>query len=255
MEAVQVFSDPEQIKEILAKGKITDIAEFIKAQAKANPDLVKDPAKFEEQWNRSAGGQAVAELKQNEADRIGTRKSELAEILEKHSPGLAEAFAELTPKDKLYGQLAGKLSFAVSVDQVEKIFNWGEVEIGAFTWRDRCLALMQAVELMGTLPQHYRGMRKIFLEAIKDNTIEIKPEYLQASSATEAIQKAVCAKMAKASSNEDIETIFDWAEVELQKQLLTADKFIVFCQIAEMMPFDEARYRTIRRIFVRMNKA
>ena len=84
--------------------------------------------------------------------------------------------------------------------------------------------------------------------------IEIKPEYLQAEDARQATQKAVCAKLLKVEDIAGVETIFDWAEVELKRQLMIADRYIVFFQIAEMVILTEDHYKAMRKIFVRMNK-
>lgn len=253
MEEVQVLTDPEEVKKLLAKGTITDIGAFMKEAAKSNPDLI-DPEKFEKKWNEDKAARALKEFTEAAPEAIGTKRAELEEILEKHSPGLSAAFAEMTPKDKFYGQLTAKLSFAISNDEIEKIFTWGEVEFGQMAWREKCLALFQAAELIGTTPANYRGIRKMFLEMVKGNDIEIKPEYLQAEDARQATQKAVCAKLLKVEDIAGVETIFDWAEVELKRQLMVADRYIVFFQIAEMVVLTEDHYKAMRKIFVRMNK-
>jgi hypothetical protein len=252
MEEVEVLTDPLEVKKLLANGKITDINAFMKQMAREHSDLVQDPEAFDRQWEANTGKQIIADFKAKAPESIGSKRSELQEALDSH--GLAESFEELTDKQRSYGRITAKLSFACSVDDIEKVFRWAEVEFGALSWREKCLALFQAGELIGTTPTNYRGIRAIFLEIVKENVIEIKADYLEAKNKVEATQKVVCAKLLKAKDTNDIEMVFDWAEIELQRQLMVADKYIVFFQIAEMIPFDEKKYKAIRKIFMRMNK-
>jgi hypothetical protein len=254
VEGVQVITDPNEVKELLKKGTVTDINAFIKNAARNNPDLVKDPEAFEKQWETDKARRAVEDFKVAEPERIGTKRAELEDVLEKHGIELADAYDKLSDKQKAYGKITSKLSFAISIDEIEKIFTWAEIEFGQLSWKEKCLSLFQAAELIGTTPANYRGIRKIFLAIVEGNTLEVKPEDLRASTKAESVQKAVGAKLLKTKDNGEVEECWNWAEVELQKQLMTLDKYIVFFQIAEMIPLTEDHYKTIRKIFVRMNK-
>lgn len=249
-----VITDREEIEKLLAKGKISDINEFMKEAAKANPDLVPDPEKFNEQWEKDKASAALADFKDRAPQAIGTKRAELEEVLAEHGIGLAESYETLSDKQKAYGQVTSRLSFASGIEDVEKIFTWADIQFGAFSLRERCLAMFQGAELIGTSPANYRGIRKMFLEIVKGNDIEIKPEYLEAKDKREAVQKSVCAKILKAKDIVDIEDILDWAEVELDKQIGIADRYVVFFQVAEMVQFTDAIYKAVRKILVRMNK-
>lgn len=249
-----VITDRAEIEALLSRGSVADIGEFIKQAAKDNPDLVPDPQAFEEQWEKDKAAAALAEYKERAPEAIGTKRAELAEVLEEHGIGLAESYADLTDKQKAYGQVTSRLSFASSIDDIEKIFTWADIQFGQFSMRERCLAIFQGAELIGTSPANYRGIRKMFLEIVHGNDVEIKPEYLEARDAREAVQKAVCAKLIKAKSPANVEDIFSWAEVELGKQIGVADRYIVFFQIAEMIRFDVRIYKAIRKVLCRMNK-
>jgi hypothetical protein len=259
-----VSIDKEAIQETLKKDKITDIFGFIKKQAKATPELVADPdtinrmrreAKaFEEKRAEALGDSILADFQDRAPEAIGTKRAELEEVLAEHGIGLADAYESLTDKQKAYGQITSRLSFASGVDEVEKIFTWAAIQFGEFSLREKCLAMFQGGELIGTGPANYRGIRKMYLEIVKGNKIEIKPEYLEAKDKREAVQKSVCAKLLKAKSPTELEDIFSWAEVELGKQIGIADRYIVFFQVAEMITYTDGIYRAMRKILVRMNK-
>lgn len=254
MENVQVLTDPEEVKKLLAQGTITDIDAFIKNSANKSPDLVKDPEAFARSWEADRGRMVVDAFKKAEGERIGTKRAELGEVLESHGLGLAEAYDKLTDKQKSYGKITSKLSFAISIDEVEKIFTWAEIEYGPLTWEEKCLSIFQAAELIGTTPANYRGVRKILLAMLEGNTVEVSSADLEADTKIQTIQKIVGAKLLKATTPADVEACFDWAEVELQKQLMPLDKYIVFFQIAEKVPLDEDHYKAVRKIFIRMIK-
>ena len=252
-------------------GKITDIFGYLKKAVETNPDLAKDSKtlqaikannkqeieaakRLQSDYEANVGKKIVDDFKAAEGDRIGTKRAELEDVLEKHGIGLADAYEKLTDKQKAYGKITSKLSFAAGIDEVEKIFTWAEIEFGPLSWKERCLSLFQAAELIGTTPANYRGIRKIFLALTEGNTLEVKPEDLIAPDKVQTVQKTTGAKLLKAKDFADVEACFDWAEVELQKQLVTLDKYIVFFQIVEMLDLGEKHYKAIRKIFVRMNK-
>jgi hypothetical protein len=254
MEEISVLTDPEEIKNTLAKPNITDIGAFLKDAALRNPDLVPDPQAFAENWDRDRGKSIIHDFKERAPDAIGTKRAELMEVLKEHEIGLEEAFADLTDKQKSYGKITAKLSFASGIDEIEKIFNWAEIEFGPLSMREKCLSIFQGAELIGTAPAQYRGIRKMFLEMVKGNNVEVKEEYLEGKSKQDKIQKSVCAKLLQAITTKDVEDIFDWAEVALDRQIVTLDRYVVFFQVLEMVPLTEETYKVIRKILIKMAK-
>jgi hypothetical protein len=225
---------------------------FMSDSIKAHPEWAKDTKGLKD--IKDQGQQILADFKANESERIGTKRAELRESFERQGLELAEPFENMTDKQKSYGKITSKLSFAISIDEVEKIFTWAEIEYGHLTWEEKCLSIFQAAELIGTTPANYRGVRKILLAMIEGNTVEVSSADLQADTKVQTVQKVLGAKLLKAVTPADVEACFDWAEVELAKQLMVLDKYIVFFQIAEKVPLDEDHYKAVRKIFIRMNK-
>lgn len=248
-----VISDRTQVADLLKQGKITDIGAFLKDAARKHSDVV-DPDEFDRKWDYDAGAAIVKDFAGREGEAIGSKRSELQEVLKDHESRLVDAFSEMTDKQKSYGSVASKLSFANGYDEVDKIFSWADIQLGPMSVREKCLSMLQAAQLIGTTPANYRGVRKMFLSIVAGNNIAIQPEWLVASDKAEATQKAVAAKLLKAESIEDVEACFDWAEVELRRQLPVADRYFVFFQVAEVAPLGEDHYRNLRKILCRMNK-
>jgi len=248
-----ITSDPEEIKDLIEKGTISDIGEFIK-QAARESDLVADPEKFEENWNRHASARALEQYKHNAPESIGSKHAELARSMKEHGIDLQAEYDKLTPKQKFVGKLTAKLSFASTIKDIADIFTWAEIEMGPMGWKERCLALFHSAQLIGTDAASYRGIRKIFLLLTEGNDIAILPEYLKADNAREAIQKAACAKLLKAKSNEDVENVFTWAGVELGQSIGNIDRYVVFYQIVEMLEIGKEQYQSILPTYCLMSK-
>ena len=65
-----------------------------------------------------------------EVNRIGTARGALRRKLQDENPEMAKMFQELTPAQKAYGQLSGKLMEARSFEDIENAFAWWEVLFG-----------------------------------------------------------------------------------------------------------------------------
>jgi hypothetical protein len=81
---------------------------------------------------------------------------------------LANSFSEMTPAQKAWGKLIGKLLESRGSGQVEDSFSWFAVEHNggaALSPRDRMLALFQAAECLGCEEAHYRLIRRMFILA------------------------------------------------------------------------------------------
>jgi hypothetical protein len=250
-----VIADKVEAERILGKGKIADIAAFIKNAARANPELVKDPEAFDREWDYHPTPQQMSdELAERLPESIGTKRAEFHEVLEKYDADMAKSYSELTDRQKAFGQIASKLSFVNGIDEADKIFAWADIQFGDVTIREKCLAMFQAAQLIGTLPMNYRGVRKMFVAMVAGNSIDVQTEWLEAKDKYEATQKAIAAKLLKADSIHSVESIFDWAEVELARQLPVMDRYFVFFQVAEVIPFTEDHVKALRKILIRMNK-
>jgi hypothetical protein len=99
-------------------------------------------------------------------------RSELKEALsEAGNPALqalADSFDEMTPGQRAWGKLVGKLLEATGNEGVELAFDWFAVEHGggvALQPRERMLALFQAAECLGCDEAHYRLIRRMFIAA------------------------------------------------------------------------------------------
>jgi hypothetical protein len=253
MDEISVSADKHALQEIIAKGTVKDIGAFIKAQARANPDLV-DPEAFEAQWNRSHADPVPTEFNQEAAENIGTKRAELETVLSKYDAPLAEAFQAVTPRQKIFDDYISNLSFCKTYAEIDKVNAWGEVEFGAMSLEDKATALFNSIGYIGTTPRHYRAARKIFLAFIADVYVDIRPEDLKAADAYQAALLACKAKLLHAKSSADIENCFDWLEVEIQTPLTTMQRMISFFQAARDIPVSPDKYKAIRQIFVRMNK-
>ena len=119
---------------------------------------------------------------------------------------------------------------------------------------EKCLAVLQGAQLIGTKPENYRGNRKIFYAMVQGNDIEIPAEWLEAKNAEDAAQKAIASKLLKVQELGDIEDIFDWAEVQLDRQITVTDRYFIFLQIAQVINYTDEIFKAIRKILVRMNK-
>ena len=248
-----ILADPDEVKKLLSKGHITDINAFIKAQARANPDLVRDPAAFEANWDEDKASRALTAYKSAEAEGIGSRRAQLQDIVEEFTPSLAEAFKEATPKVQFTDRLIERMSFAMSNDEVDKLFTWAEVESGEkLGIQTRGMILLHAVGFKGTELKYYRGLRKIFLAIVASNTVEIEPSQLMAKNKDEAIQIAIQVKLLKASTIEEIEDIFAWGEIERGMGFSERDKYMAFWITAQRCPISEEQYKAIKAVFVRM---
>lgn len=96
-------------------------------------------------------------------DRIGSNRSAVMNELEERGDALRDAFAQLTPQQKAYGKLVGKLLASNGNADIESAFSWFEVEFDMkLSFIERCLALFQAAESLDMTEQTYRGVRKIF---------------------------------------------------------------------------------------------
>jgi hypothetical protein len=255
MDNIAVTADAEEVKNLLTKGRITDINEFIKEQARKSPEYVADPATFEAQWNQHAATQAIAEFKEAAPESIGSKRSELQSIVESYDKSLAKAFDEVTPLEKFIDLLEEKMSWASGVEEIEKLFTWAEVESSKkLDYTHKGNILMSSVGYIGTNPRHYRALRKMFLEAVKDNQISIDLSTVNAKSKDEAAQIAGQLKLLKAKTTGDIEDIFAWIEIEMGQVLATKDRYMAFWLTAQNVLLDEDHYKAIRKIFIRMNK-
>ena len=246
-----VSADKAELQEVLAKGTIKDIAGFMKEQARANPDLV-DPDAFEAQWNKSHADPVPAKM--DESENIGTKRTELQSILYEYDKPLADAFKQVTPKQKAFDDYISNLSFCKTYAEIDKVNAWGEVEFGAMNLEDKACALFNSIGYIGTTPRHYRAARKIFLVFISDVFVDIRPEDLKASTAYQAAILACKAKLLRARSNTDIENCFDWLEIEIKQQVTTLQRMISFFQAARDIPMTEKKYKELKSIFIRMNK-
>ena len=252
-----VIADKAEAEKLLKKGNITDIGAFMKAAARNNPDLVKDVDAFDKAWdakNPDKIQQIREELGEEMAESIGSKRSAFMEVMDKYNVEMAESYDNLTDRQKAYGKMASKLSFANGIEEVDKIFAWADIQFGDVTIREKCLAMFQAAQLIGTLPMNYRGVRKMFVAMMAGNEIDILPEWLEAKDRQDAIQKAIAAKLLKADSIHAVESVFDWAEVELARQLPVMDRYFVFFQVAEVIPFTDDHFKALRKILIRMNK-
>ena len=254
MEAVSVLTDKEEVKNLLAKGNITDIGEFMKTQALAHPELVPDPEAFNEAWDRQTAAAVVKEFSEKAPERIGSKRAELLDALSKYNQSLVDAWNQATPRQKCYGQVASKLSDANSMDDITKVFTWADIQFGDFTLAEKCLAILQGAQLIGTKPENYRGNRKIFFAMIANNDIEIPAEWFEAKNGEDAAQKAIASKLLKVKSIPEIEEIFDWAEIQLDRQIIVADRYFIFLQIAQVINCTDEIFKTIKKILIRMNK-
>ena len=248
-----VSADKAAFQEVLAKGTIKDIGAFIKDQARANPDIV-DPKAFEERWNKSHADPVQAQFRDAAAENIGTKRTELENVLTQYDKPLAEAFKQVTPKQKVFDDYISNLSFCKTYAEIDKVNSWGEVEFGAMNLEDKATALFNSIGYIGTTPRHYRAARKIFLTFIADVYVDIRPEDLKASNAYQAAILACKAKLLRARSTTDIENCFDWLEIEIQAPVTTLQRMISFFQAARDIPVTQDKYKAIKSIFVRMNK-
>ena len=119
---------------------------------------------------------------------------------------------------------------------------------------EKCLLICAACLWLDVTQTTYRGIRQIFLAATKDNQVEILPEFLVGKDKRDEIQRSVCAKLLKAKTNAEIEDIFSWADVKLGFVLSIQDKEMAMFQVLEMIPFTDDIFKSIRRIFLKMNR-
>ena len=101
----------------------------------------------------------------------GSRAELRMALAEADDPGvraLADAFAEMTPEQRAWGKLVGKLLEAHGNAEVDSAFSWFEVEHlkgGVLSLRERMLALFQAAESLGCDEAHYRLVRRMYVLA------------------------------------------------------------------------------------------
>lgn len=150
-----VTASREDIQVEGAQLTIGDMLAHAKAQADANPEEARKLKEEVEAQNRSL--QAALD------DRIGSNRAAMMNELEEQGDALRDAFAAMTPAQKAYGKLVGKLLASNGNVDIENAFNWFEVEYDIkLSVMERCLALFQAAESLDMTEQTYRGIRKIF---------------------------------------------------------------------------------------------
>jgi hypothetical protein len=109
--------------------------------------------------------EAIEAVQLMQDEGLGSERKKLAKTLEASGNPLAQAFADMTPAQRAWGQLTGKIYMATSYDAIEEAFTWfeGVVKDKPLSWRDKMLALFQAAELLECDAQTYRLIRKMYL--------------------------------------------------------------------------------------------
>jgi hypothetical protein len=262
-----LITEPDEMRALLEKEKITDISEYIKKSVKQMgpteielPDgttTIVDPDEFSIKWDKEskANKETLDEFLENMPEAITSKREEFVEVLKKHESPLAEAFEKATPEQKFVELVSSKLSFAQGLHEVDKIFTWAEVELNrAIEVHERVLLIFSACMWLDMTQTTYRGIRKIFIELVRNNKVEVKPEFLEAPTYREQVQRAVCKKLLGVKNNIDVENIFDWAEVQLKLQVGIQDRVLVFFQVIQMLDFNAEQLKEVLGIFVKMNK-
>ena len=146
---------------------LQDMLDMAAKQAADNPEAVQEAVK-ETKSHASQLGVIAADIARDE-QRVGTiRQNMIAEFEEQADlASLKESFNKMTPEQKAWGKLVGKLLSVNGNADVEDAFTWFQEEypnFGELTNRDKCLAMFQAAETMDLNdPSIYRGIRKIFV--------------------------------------------------------------------------------------------
>lgn len=246
-----IVYDIPSIEEALKKEKITNIEKYMKDTMGIDISK-KDSTGFVDDKSKTI----LDEFLENMPEAITSQKEELNELLQKYDSPLAEAFTKATPEQKFVELVSSKLSLANSNEEIEKIFIWAEIESKKeFSIKEKVLMILAASLWLDMTQVTYRGIRKMFLEMTRDNTIEVLPEFLKGKDKRDAVQRETCAKLLKAKSYKEIEDIFDWAEIELRLQIGIQDRCVVFFQVAEMIDYDDSHLTNVKKIFIKMNKS
>jgi hypothetical protein len=120
--------------------------------------------------NRNMDNVAVKDAIDN---RVGGIKAAVKEALDKTDPEFAKAFGNLTPEQKAFGLLQGKLmKQKIGNHDVEEAFSWYASEYAGEEWykpldlRMKVWVLQHMLSVLdGISEKTYRAVRKIYVTA------------------------------------------------------------------------------------------
>lgn len=112
--------------------------------------------------------QEVDQEFEEELDKVGSARGKLRRKMAEDDPELAKALGEMTPEQKAWGRLVGKLIVAGSNDEIENAFSWAAAEMnGNVDLRpaEKIMALFHAMGSLDADEAHYRIIRRMYLKA------------------------------------------------------------------------------------------
>ena len=98
---------------------------------------------------------------------LGSKRSQVADMLDKQDPDLAAAFRGLSSKDKAAGKLVGKMFHAKGLAEMNAAFTWYEQEYGQEDWFTPLSYYDKIVAITANLPLVAGDNEKAYRAAVK----------------------------------------------------------------------------------------
>lgn len=104
----------------------------------------------------------------DEIEARGSKRDKLRDKMAGKDPKLAELFNEMSPQEKAWGKLVGKLILARSNEQVDDAFTWFKMEMDEekdLSFTNRALALFHAIASQDMTEATFRILRQMYVRA------------------------------------------------------------------------------------------